>query len=136
MGAGTVGRYWTKSTPVDAVQYTGINLGEIEVVIKELTGRDVTLGGMLDVGAWVVISGTSYQVLPNSHFHRIYEAENDAPKTHLSVQVVPIPIAKTCFTCVHHLDTRCMLFDEQIDSEIYAAADCSGYEYDGDKDDV
>lgn len=131
MGSSEVRRFRTRSTTVEAIQFTGFNLCEIEEALREVTGRNVSLGSMMDVGCWVTIA-PSYQVLPNKHFMQVYEPA-DGP-VNLSVQVVPIPVAKTCFTCIHHFGTRCQLFDEQIDSEIYAAADCSGYEYDGDKD--
>lgn len=38
--------------------------------------------------------------------------------------------AQTCFRCQHYDEpkTTCLLFDEQIDSELYAARDCPGYE--------
>lgn len=42
---------------------------------------------------------------------------------------------RTCFTCVHHTDvvdmdgvsSRCHLFDEPIDHEVIAAADCDDF---------
>lgn len=48
--------------------------------------------------------------------------------------VVPLPVVKrSCFQCEHYEffpigPGHCHLFDEAIDSEIYAARDCAGYE--------
>lgn len=42
--------------------------------------------------------------------------------------VVPLPVLRTCFRCSHYLENYCRLFDEQIDSEIYAAKNCAGFE--------
>lgn len=43
------------------------------------------------------------------------------------------PRPRTCFDCDHmgvaaHGTSWCLLFDEQIDSELYAAKDCNGFE--------
>ena len=122
---GAVRRYWTRSTPVDAIQYTGQNLHDCEVSIKEVTGYEVSLTGAIDVGSWVVTrkSDKAWQVLPDKLFHRIHQ-EGPAPV------VLPIAI-KTCFTCQFHEGSRCLMFDEEIDSEIHAARDCSAYDYKG-----
>lgn len=44
--------------------------------------------------------------------------------------LIHLPVQRTCFRCEHFLtlESHCRLFDEQIDSEIYAAKDCPGYE--------
>lgn len=41
--------------------------------------------------------------------------------------------AKTCFNCQHYDEPVrvCRVFDEQIDSEIFAAEECPAYERDG-----
>lgn len=46
-------------------------------------------------------------------------------------EVVEFPPRRTCFLCVHHTGevvSHCQLFDEPIDSEIFAARHCSSYE--------
>lgn len=48
----------------------------------------------------------------------------------MSAQIITFPRKKTCFSCLHYAEEegRCQLFDEYIDSEIFAARDCPGYE--------
>lgn len=48
-------------------------------------------------------------------------------------EVIHLPIEVSCFQCQHYDfhflgPGRCQLFDEDIDSEIYAARDCAGFE--------
>ena len=35
---------------------------------------------------------------------------------------------RTCFDCDHYTESYCRLFAERIDSELYAARDCDGFE--------
>lgn len=44
--------------------------------------------------------------------------------------VIAFPSKRSCFKCAHHsaVLSRCLLFDEAVDSELYAAKDCNGYE--------
>lgn len=45
--------------------------------------------------------------------------------------LVQLPLRpRSCFDCVHFSEARstCELFAEVIDSELFAAADCEGYE--------
>jgi hypothetical protein len=44
--------------------------------------------------------------------------------------LIEFPNKRSCFKCEHYASevSRCFLFDEQIDSEIFAAKDCNGYE--------
>ena len=51
----------------------------------------------------------------------------------MSAQVIHLPIEVTCFQCQHYAfnflgSGRCQLFDEEVDSEIFAARDCAGFE--------
>lgn len=45
-------------------------------------------------------------------------------------EVIEFPGRRSCFTCEHFSTvlSRCFLFDEPVDSEVYAARDCNGYE--------
>lgn len=48
-------------------------------------------------------------------------------------EVIQLPSQPTCFLCVHHRVgwdsvTHCALFDEPIESELFAARHCSSYE--------
>lgn len=45
---------------------------------------------------------------------------------------VELPAERTCFQCLWYIEAsaRCVMFGEQIDSEIYAAQDCDAYEVD------
>lgn len=43
-------------------------------------------------------------------------------------QVIEFPARRSCFLCAHYTESYCQLFDEHIDSEIFAAKDCHGYE--------
>lgn len=47
-------------------------------------------------------------------------------------EVIALPVVRTCFVCEHHIAagavTRCQLFDEPVDSELYAARHCPYYE--------
>ena len=45
-------------------------------------------------------------------------------------EVIELFPPRTCFACAHYVAevSRCFLFDEPIDSELYAAKDCNGYE--------
>lgn len=47
-------------------------------------------------------------------------------------EVVELPVVRTCFLCRHHSEagavSRCLLYDESIDSELFAARNCSSYE--------
>ena len=52
----------------------------------------------------------------------------------MTADVIPFPNQRTCFTCEHYAwnafgNGRCELYDEPIDSEIFAARDCAGYEH-------
>ena len=42
---------------------------------------------------------------------------------------------RSCFDCVFYLfeTSHCDLYDERIDSELFAARDCDGYETEGDE---
>lgn len=44
--------------------------------------------------------------------------------------VIDFPVKRTCFLCAHYVESYCRLFDVPIDSEIYAARDCNGFEAD------
>ena len=51
----------------------------------------------------------------------------------MTAQVIQLPVVRTCFVCVHHTEagptpSHCRLFDEPIDSELFAARHCSSYE--------
>lgn len=45
-------------------------------------------------------------------------------------EVIAFPSVRSCFLCAHYDydHSRCRLFDEPIDSELFAARDCAGYE--------
>jgi hypothetical protein len=48
-------------------------------------------------------------------------------------EVIPFPKQPSCFKCIHHAAgwdsiTHCLLHDESIDSELYAARHCASYE--------
>lgn len=47
-------------------------------------------------------------------------------------EVIELPVVRTCFVCAHYTEavavSHCLLFDESIDSELYAARHCSSYE--------
>lgn len=43
-------------------------------------------------------------------------------------EVIEFPVQRTCFKCEHYTENYCQLFDTPIDSELYAAKDCAGYE--------
>lgn len=56
----------------------------------------------------------------------------------MTAQVINFPGSKpeppkTCFKCKHYDEPaqECTLFAEKIDSELYAALDCEGYETPG-----
>ena len=42
--------------------------------------------------------------------------------------VLDFPQMRTCFLCTHYGMSRCELYDEPVQSEIYSARDCPGYE--------
>lgn len=50
-------------------------------------------------------------------------------------ELLQFPVRKqSCFDCEHYLwnpfgNGRCLLFDEEIDSELHAAQDCAGFEH-------
>lgn len=123
--------YRTRSVTVQAIQFDGSNLSELEVAIKEVTGHSSNLGELLEIGAWVIISTSSYQILPNSVFTRVYEpvdpvADSKSPTHVLNPQ-------RSCHSCLHYSLSntgvgRCELFNEVIDSELLAAEDCSAFE--------
>lgn len=48
----------------------------------------------------------------------------------MSADVLPFPNRRTCWKCIHYApeQNRCLLFDAPIDSEVYAAKDCDGFE--------
>ena len=46
----------------------------------------------------------------------------------VSARIFEFPNLRTCFRCVHYTESYCRLFDEQIDSETFAAKDCPGFE--------
>ena len=48
-------------------------------------------------------------------------------------EVIAFPNKRSCFKCEHYVSevSRCFLFDEPVDSELYAARDCNGYEVAG-----
>jgi len=56
----------------------------------------------------------------------------EARVRHLYVWPPPDPIfelpARTCFDCGHYTESYCRLFAEQIDSELFSARDCDGFE--------
>lgn len=35
--------------------------------------------------------------------------------------------SKTCFSCVHYTDSWCELFEAEVDSEVYAARNCTEF---------
>lgn len=47
--------------------------------------------------------------------------------------VIEFPDRRSCFKCIHYADwaSHCELLDEEIDSEIFAARHCNGYETSG-----
>lgn len=62
--------------------------------------------------------------------------------------VIPLFEPRSCFECIHHQDREspsewgdhglhsyCTVFEEQIDSEVYAAEDCEAYDPKDDDDD-
>lgn len=125
----------TRTSTIQAVQFDGRNMDELELAVKEVCDREAFFADLMEVGCWVLLTPPqgdrigSYQVLPNSVMRRCYEpVDGSAPQVTMPVQVIPIPIAKTCFSCIHHLGNRCELYDEEIESEIYAAMDCSAYD--------
>lgn len=132
--------YRTRSTLVAAIQFDGGNLEEINQLL--IAAKRTPLADLLEVGAWVTFTDTSFQVLPNSAFQRIYEPV-ETVTTHDGYQYeLPIDrpvvdtLERTCYRCANYAMTNggvgfCTLFNEQIDSEVHAAADCSGYEPEG-----
>jgi len=51
------------------------------------------------------------------------------PRVRHSYRWTRRPVARrTCFDCNHYTENYCRLFAEQIDSEVYAARDCDGFE--------
>jgi len=40
---------------------------------------------------------------------------------------IPPLVSKTCFRCVHYTERFCTLYEADIDSEIYAARDCTDF---------
>lgn len=47
-------------------------------------------------------------------------------------EVIALPVLRTCFVCKHHngagLGSHCLLLDEPIDCEHFAARHCTYYE--------
>lgn len=48
-------------------------------------------------------------------------------------QIIRFPLERTsaprsCFQCAYYSENYCHLFEEQIDSELFAAADCDAFE--------
>lgn len=49
-------------------------------------------------------------------------------------QIIPFPRRapepRSCFDCIHfaHVESHCHMWGEQIDSELFAAADCDAFE--------
>lgn len=48
----------------------------------------------------------------------------------MSGKVLEFPDRRSCFRCVHYAEwaSRCLLLDEEIDSEVFAARHCASYE--------
>ena len=43
-------------------------------------------------------------------------------------EVVEFPQVRTCFLCRNYGESRCLLYDEPIESEIFSARNCPGYD--------
>jgi len=43
-------------------------------------------------------------------------------------EVIPLRVKRSCWTCIHHEEPFCLLYDEFIDSEIFAARHCTSHE--------
>ncbi len=57
-----------------------------------------------------------------------HKKKPDPDQPEQMADVIPFPPVRTCFACVHYVESYCRLFDEAIDSELYAARDCVGFE--------
>ena len=51
----------------------------------------------------------------------------------MTAEILHFPTRRTCFRCRHYAEwaTHCLMFDEDIDSEIEAAKDCPAFEPEG-----
>lgn len=117
-------KFQTRTIVVDAIQFNG-DVTELEVFIKEHTGRDVELGLVgLAESAWVVCVNGGWQMLPDSVFQRVYEPAASDPHQFTFKE-------KTCFVCAHYRDSYCTVFDEVIHSELRAAQDCEAFDLEG-----
>lgn len=128
----------TKSSDVQAIQFNGDNIADVEVAIKEVCDRDAFLAPLMEVGCWVLLTPPTidrqgvYQVLPNSVVSRVYTTVGDATPV---IPVPSLPRAQTlrvthgCFACQHYraADSHCVQFSESIDSELQAASDCHNF---------